>query len=318
MDSTSPREERSALFNTQLQGHILWDYSSEGNRIHSLFELAKAKVWKVSQMPWEEIVDQRLPPEREQFEPLRGFAGFDALPKADQIRLSWQRHGMEVSDILHGEQGALLIASQLVSCLSDMDAKLFASSQVTDEARHVEFFSRYLLEVVGTIHPPSDPVARLIRAMANEERWDYKFIACQILIESLALARLQEIRRTTLVPVLAYAIDYICADEARHVRFGVEVLRRHLATLSASEVQQRSDFVVDHVLQLADAMNVYTRLASVHGWDERALRYHLRRHRSHHPQPGRDRFRQLMLNMKSVGLLTGETQKRLAKLAGLP
>lgn len=317
MDAISPSEKRSAHFSTQLQGHILWDYSSDGNRIHSLFELAKAKAWKVSQMPWEDMVNQDLPPDCEQFEPLHGFTEFDALSKVDQVSLSWQRHAMEVSDILHGEQGALLIASQLVSCMPDMDAKLFASSQVTDEARHVEFFSRYLLEVVGSIHPPSKPVAQLIRTMTSEERWDYKFIACQILIESLALARLQEIRRTTLVPVLAYAIDYISADEARHVRFGVEVLRRHIATLSASEVQQRSDFVIDHVLQLADAMNVYTRLASEHGWDRRALRYHLRRHRSRHPQPGRDRFRQLMLNMKSVGLLTAETQTRLTKLAGL-
>lgn len=307
----------NSTIDMQLHGHIRWDYSEEKTRVHSLYELAKSKVWKTSEAPWESLVDKRLPPSRHQFEPLAGFAPFDALPASHKIACSWYRHGLEISDILHGEQGALLVSSQLVSCMPDIEAKLFASSQVSDEARHVEFFSRYLLEVVGDVRPPSHAVAGLIKTMVNEPRWDYKSIACQILIESLALARLQEIRRATLVPVLAYAIDFISADEARHVKFGTEVLNRHLATLSASERQARSDFVVDHVLHLANAMNIYTRVAEEFGWNVRELRFHLRQNRIRRPGPRYDLFRQLMLNMNSVGLLTPQTERRLKKLSGL-
>jgi len=302
-------------FSTQLRGHIRWQYAEDKSRIHSLYELAKNKVWKTSEAPWETLVDRRLPPSRLQFEPLAGFAPFDALSASRKTSCCWYRHALEISDILHGEQGALLVSSQLVSSMPDIEAKLFASSQVSDEAQHVEFFSRYLLESVGAVHPPSKSVADLIKFMVSDTRWDYKFIACQILLESLALARLQEIRRATLVPVLAYAIDFISADEARHVKFGSDVLRRHLGTLDADELQARSNFVVDNVVRLSSAMNIYTRVADEFGWSTRALRYHLRQNRIRQPQPRYDLFRQLLLNMKSVGLLTPETEQRLAALA---
>lgn len=303
-----------SMFDTHLHGQIRWDYTEDKSRIHNLYELARNKVWKTSAAPWETLVDKRLPPSRHQYEPLAGFAPFDALPSDRKTASSWYRHALEISDILHGEQGALLVSSQLVSCLPDVEAKLFASSQVSDEAQHVDFFSRYLLEVVGNVHPPSDAVASLIKTMVQDPRWDYKLIACQILLESLALARLQEIRRATLVPVLAYAIDFIVADEARHVKFGSEILRQHLASLDTSELQTRSDFVVDHVLRLGNAMNVYTKMAAKFGWDARELRRHLRQNRIRQPQPRYDLFRQLMLNMNSVGLLTPETRLRLNRL----
>ncbi|MEX2333021.1 MAG: ferritin-like domain-containing protein [Pseudohongiella sp.] len=305
-----------STIDTQLHGHIRWDYDENKTRVHSLYELAKNKVWKTSEAPWEALVDKSLPPSRRQFEPLSGFAPYDDLPPQQKISTSWYRHALEISDILHGEQGALLVSSQLVSCMPDVEAKLFASSQVSDEARHVEFFSRYLLEVVGNVEPPSDAVADLIKIMVNDPRWDYKFIACQILIESLALARLQDIRRATLVPVLAYAIDFISADEARHVKFGTEILRRHLSTLSADELQARSDFVVDHVLRLGNAMNIYTRIAERFDWSVRELRYHLRQSRIQQPESRHDLFRQLMLNMNTVGLLTEQTRQRLSRLDG--
>ena len=50
---------------------------------------------------------------------------------------------------MHGEQGALLVASQLTSCAPTFYAKLYAASQTFDEARHVEGFNRYLKEKIG-------------------------------------------------------------------------------------------------------------------------------------------------------------------------
>ena len=54
------------------------------------------------------------------------------------------RGASQLSQFLHGEQGALLVASQLVSCAPTYQAKLYAASQAFDEARHVEAFSRYI------------------------------------------------------------------------------------------------------------------------------------------------------------------------------
>ena len=58
-----------------------------------------------------------------------------------------------LSQIVHGEQGALLVASQLVSCAPTYNAKLYAASQTFDEARHVEVYNKYLQERIGWTYP---------------------------------------------------------------------------------------------------------------------------------------------------------------------
>ena len=43
-----------------------------------------------------------------------------------------------LSNFLHGEQGALMVAAQLVNAVPHTDAKFYAATQTMDEARHVE------------------------------------------------------------------------------------------------------------------------------------------------------------------------------------
>ena len=43
---------------------------------------------------------------------------------------------------MHGEQGALLCTAKIVETVPWIDAKYYAATQVMDEARHVEVFSR--------------------------------------------------------------------------------------------------------------------------------------------------------------------------------
>lgn len=306
---------RCSEFSTSVHGRILWDYEEEPGRIQSLYEFAKEKMWDAARdVPWQSFNGRQSFPVKREAEPLDGFSLYESLQVEEKLRLSWWRHALEMSEILHGEQGALLVSSQLVSCMPTVESKLFASSQVFDEARHVEFFSRYLREIVGEIHAPSEELKRLIQLMVDEPRWDMKFIACQILIESLAMAKFQEIRQSTLVPVLAFAIDYIAGDEARHVKFGTEFLKDHLARLSAAELAERSDFVLDNVLRLANSLNIYTRIAENYGWDVAALRHHLRKYRIRHPEINRNRFRQLLINLKTVGLLTKRTHMRMMSM----
>ena len=60
----------------------------------------------------------------------------------------WELQAWMVSQFLHGEQGALVVAARLVEVVPDLDSKFYAASQAVDEARHVEAFSRYLREKV--------------------------------------------------------------------------------------------------------------------------------------------------------------------------
>ncbi len=66
----------------------------------------------------------------------------------------WLQFGIEgrnwmLSQFLHGEQGALICTAKIVETVPWYDAKMYASTQVMDEARHVEVFARYLKEKLG-------------------------------------------------------------------------------------------------------------------------------------------------------------------------
>jgi hypothetical protein len=45
------------------------------------------------------------------------------------------------SVFLHGEQGALVCTAKIVQQVPNLDAKFYASTQVIDEARHVEAYA---------------------------------------------------------------------------------------------------------------------------------------------------------------------------------
>ena len=70
----------------------------------------------------------------------------------------WLRFGVEsqnwmLSQFMHGEQGALLCTAKIVETVPWIDAKYYAATQVMDEARHVEVFSRYLDEKLSGQYP---------------------------------------------------------------------------------------------------------------------------------------------------------------------
>lgn len=299
-------------FCAELEGVIHWDHPAWKTRLGSLYEIARDKAWNAARdLTWDQSTEPDALPTAEIHNPLAGFRDYEQLASGERRKLSWWRHALEISEILHGEQGALLVASQLVIAMPDNESKLCASSQVHDEARHVEFFSRYLRDVAGRIHPPSEPLRRLIEETVAEPRWDIKLITCQVLIESLAMAKFQAIRESTQVAILRHAIDYVIRDEARHVRFGTELLREYHGQLGDGEREARGDFVLGHAFRLSDALNIHLRIADALGWDRDALRLHLRRYRIRHPEAQRSIFRHLAHSLANVGLLTPHVEKRL-------
>ena len=71
-------------------------------------------------------------------------------PFAKWTEKDWTELGIEaqnwtLSQFMHGEQGALLAAAQLVDSVPGSIRSSTRRSQVADEARHVEvFYNRYL------------------------------------------------------------------------------------------------------------------------------------------------------------------------------
>ena len=167
------------------------------------------------------------------------------LPKKKKILFDRHSTAELMSQFLHGEQGALLVASQLASCAPTYNAKLYAASQTFDEARHVEVFNRYLQEKIGIHYPINPALKTLLDKILTDERWDLKFIGMQIIIEGLALAAFQMLKTITKDPLLKQLLHYVVRDEARHVTFGINYLEDYIKTLSPEEIEDRAEFAYE-------------------------------------------------------------------------
>ena len=308
----------SQKFSAQLEGHFLTRYnineSPTDNRRRRLYQLAGEKFWQSQKdLDWQAI-NTRKPPEQAQSDPFCGFEPYDQLPVSHRCRLSWQRHGMEISEILHGEQAALLVASQLVSMIEGNAGKLFISSQVNDEARHVEFFSRYLQCCDQPVHEPSIYLQQIIRLALESPDLPLKLSICHILIESLALARFRELREISQSPLLRRALGLILNDEARHVNFGTDLLKESCQTMDAEQRQQMGLSLVQMALSLSNSNFVSLRIAREQGWDCARLRRHLRHFHLSRPRLAQSRLRQFTRNLQQAGLMTEAAQALLQSL----
>ena len=238
-------EDIAEIFETPMTGHYNWDYTDADSRIKKLYELGKELNWDGEiDLDWSKGIGRdEYPIKPEMVARLEGPLA--ALP--EEKRLEYMRHDQAwaLSQFLHGEQGALLVASQLVSCAPTYQAKLYAASQTFDEARHVEVFSRYLQRIHGLEYPVNKNLKALLDKTLTDPRWDLKFIGMQIVIEGLALAAFQTTKETSNCPLLRQLVHYVIRDEARHVTFGINYLSEFLQTLSEEELEERAQFAYE-------------------------------------------------------------------------
>ena len=245
--SQSQVEDVVEIFNTPLTGSYNWDYTISDNRIKKLYELGKELNWNGSiDLNWDYThpADERLVETDEQL-PHETLEAYENLSEEEKILFDRHSTAELMSQFLHGEQGALLVASQLASCAPTYNAKLYAASQTFDEARHVEVFNRYLQEKIGIHYPVNPSLKLLLDKILTDPRWDLKFIGMQVVIEGLALAAFQASRETTTDPVYKEMIGLIIRDEARHVTFGINYLKDFVQTLSEEEQIDRANFALE-------------------------------------------------------------------------
>ena len=260
------------IFQTPLTGAYNWDYDSADGRIRKLYNLGKELNWNQQfDLNWERTFPRDQAPTDQHFNPFVGYAPFEALSPEQQVEFGWHNQAWTLSQFLHGEQGALLVASQLASCAPTFDAKLYAASQTFDEARHVETFNRYLQEKVGFMYPVNAHLKALMDKILTDPRWDLKFIGMQIIIEGLALAAFNTMRMVSLDPFLKDLIYLVTRDEARHVTFGVNYLEYIVKHLSPEEVEERAQFAYEACVVMRERL-IATEVFTHYGWDVAAAR----------------------------------------------
>ena len=237
-----------------------WDYSLQRPALRKLYEKAKTGQWNATtDLPWHLDVDVEkcAIEERELIGTGLDPNTFIGTPVEKWDDKKWLEFNIEsknwsLSQFMHGEQGALICTAKIVETVPWYDAKLYASTQVVDEARHVEVFSRYLAEKLGGEYQINIHLRMLLDDIINDSRWDMTYLGMQIMVEGLALAAFGFQMQMTTEPLLKQLLRYVMSDEARHVAFGVLSLKESYDQMTDAEMMERQEFAFEAALRMRD------------------------------------------------------------------
>jgi hypothetical protein len=298
---------------TSFDTNYAWNYGSVKDGLRDLYEKAKREQWNATtQLAWDTEVD----PERgilpDQLNPLNGYAPYEKLDKKERARLRHAQVALQLSQFLHGEQGALIVASQLVGAVPWIEAKYYAGTQTMDEARHVEVFSRYVREKLEWEWPITPSLKELLDATIQDSRWDFKYLGMQIIIEGLAMAAFGNLYQVTSEPLLKDLIHNVMRDESRHVAFGVLSLRDHYKDMAPNELKDREDFII-YACELMRDRLVGSQIADAMGWPKAEVQQVVLQ------SPVGLVFRKMLFarvvpNLKRLGLVTPRVRSAFEKL----
>src|SRR5512143_3459654 len=231
-----------------------WEYENGRPALMTLYEKGKNLQWNTtSRIDWSQDLDPENPQELpDEAVNIFGSDVWNRLTKSEKANVRRHQQAWQLSQFLHGEQGALICTAKIVQQVPSVDAKYYAATQVMDEARHVETYARLLHEKFELAYPITPGLKTLLEQTISDRRWDMTYLGMQILIEGLALAAFQRIRDTAKNPLASAVNAYVMQDEARHVAFGRLALREYYPELSEAERDEREEFVVEACYHMRD------------------------------------------------------------------
>jgi len=162
------------------------------------YELAKRAEWKVGDLQWGEI-----PPIPE----ARGSA-----EKLARRRDVWRS---VITQQLQADAFAVEMAAQLFQLAPHHEAKLYYSTMVQDESRHVEAWLKLVDEAGGTAEqdPHLDALARMFLDLDTLEE---KVFLMQVFFERLIIPRFRLIARSSRGTVLEDLCNRLTIDDGIH------------------------------------------------------------------------------------------------------
>jgi hypothetical protein len=198
----------------------------------------------------------------------------DAVTRHGGIQLSPEKRralAHPIGMLMWGELAAWIVAAELAERLEDPDARLAASSQVFDEARHFYVLRDYL----ALLHVPVPKLDRYfaigVRRLLATRDLTVKLFAMQLLAEGTAMVIFRFLADAQIEPVLTELLPYIERDESRHVGLGVLYLPKRLAELPKKKLLKIRD-VTYGIGDLFGATQIrYAQYYAVLGADPRDL-----------------------------------------------
>ena len=213
--------------------------------LHRLYENAKRDQWNVTtDIDWEQPVNLDEGFVADELIDIYSSSFWNKMNSKEKAEMNRLFSAWRLSQLLHGEHGAVLVCGQLANVLPDADTKFFMATQVMDEARHNEFFQRYLTERVGQTYDQADTGRELFDFILADSRWYIKTIGLQLIGETFAVALFKMLADTAKDELLREGCKLILRDEARHMGFGMLSLPEQVAQMSAQELAEVEEFTV--------------------------------------------------------------------------
>jgi hypothetical protein len=231
-----------------------WNYDPEIDQLRNLYAKSLDLQWVgMRDLDWDRGIDQ------DAFTSSFALGGIPItetrywknLPAETRWEVARRSACFLLSNFLHGEQGALMVAAQLVNVVPDMDGKFYAATQTLDEARHVEVFAAYL-GLLDRVYPISEGLKKLLDGILSAEDWMRKTVGMQVVAEGLALYSFRDMRNQTQEPLLKKLLTLVARDEARHTGFGIQYLSRVVPTIDDRRRAELEDFAFEAVRLLID------------------------------------------------------------------
>ncbi|MEO8602963.1 MAG: ferritin-like domain-containing protein [bacterium] len=264
-DFTLQTETQEPGMATAMQVVYQWNYEPQIEELRRLYGKATEAQWIA-----EREIDWDRPIDREKFSttplgtavPIEQCSYWKGLDSDTTWELTRRTAAFRLSNFLHGEQGALMVAAQLVNAVPHTDAKFYAATQTMDEARHVEVFAKYIRKL-DEVQPIAAPVKQVLDETLQTDDWLKKLVGMQIVVEGLALYSFREMRNLTEEPLLKELLTYVARDESRHHAYGVQYVERCVPELSESAKRELEDFALEAARTLIDSRNQHTLATAV-------------------------------------------------------
>ena len=235
----------SRIIHSEHDSVYLRHHEVESPDLNRLYENAKRDQWNASvEIDWSQEVDAEQGFVADELIDIYGTEFWDKMNSKERAEMNRLYSAWRLSQLMHGEHGAVLACGQLANVLPDADTKFFMSTQVMDEARHNEFFQRYLKDRVGLTYDQADTGRELFDYILADPRWYIKTIGLQLVGETFAVALFKMLADTAKDEILRYGCQLILRDEARHMAFGMLSLPELVAEMDDTERQEVEDFTV--------------------------------------------------------------------------
>jgi len=193
------------------------DEAAKRRGVLRFYELAKKQEWQVRDMPWNTL--PAIPETRSGASP----------EKKARRQAVWRS---VITQQLQADELAVQMAGQILNLAPHPEAKLFYSTMVQDEARHVEAWLKLSDQAGGTAErdPHLDELAKMT---LEAETLEEKVFQMQVFFERLIIPRFRLIARSSRGTVLEDLCNRLTIDDGIHHSSGVAYERVLLQDASA-------------------------------------------------------------------------------------